>query len=206
MIGLVSVALIHVVLVWALVTGLAQNVVKAVINKVEAVNIKDKPKLPDEPPPPPPKDIDIPPYVPPPEVSIQTEAAPTITTQTTIAQPEPPRYIAPPAPPQPAPPPAPTGPTQSAIGDPRSLAVSEDDYPPSSLRAEEEGVTKVKVVIGANGRITACEVAESSGHEKLDEKSCKLTTRWRFKPALQNGTPVEQPQIRSVRWQINRNK
>ncbi len=206
MIGLGSVILIHIVLVWALVTGLAQNVVKAVINKVEAVNIKEKVKLPDEPPPPPPKDIDIPPYVPPPEVSIQSEAVPTITTQTTIPQPEPPKYIAPPAPPQAAPPAAPKGPTSAVAFDARTLAVSEDDYPPSSLRAEEEGVTKVKVTVGANGRVTACVVSEPSGHDKLDERSCKLTSRWRAKPALQDGVPVEQTLIRSVRWQINRNK
>lgn len=193
------VAVLHVLMGYLLVSGLALKAVKAIVQPLESVNIKEEAPPPDEPPPPPPKDIEIPPYVPPPEVSVAQEAAPTITTQTTVPAPEPPRYT-PPAPPAP---PAPTGPTSAAQFDPRSLAVSEDDYPPSSLRAEEEGLVKVKVTIGVNGRVTACEVAATSGFPKLDEKSCRLAmSRWRSKPALQNGTPVESSMIRLVRWQI----
>ncbi len=203
MIAIGVVALIHVGLGYAFVTGLALSAIKAVVNKVEAVNIKEKAPPPDEPPPPPPKDIEIPPYVPPPEVTVAQDApAPTITTQATVPQPEPPKFT-PPAPPRAEPAP-PTGPTQGAVFDPRSLAVSEDDYPPASLRAAEEGSTRIKVTTGVNGRVTACEVVQPSGFPRLDEKSCKLaTTRWRSKPALQNGTPVEATVIRSVKWVIN---
>jgi protein TonB len=179
--------------------------VKAVVNEVEAVNVKEEAPPPEEPPPPPPKDIEIPPYVPPPEVTIaQAPSAPTISTQSAVPQPEPPR-VAPPAP-APAPPPAPAGPTTAAAFDKNSVAPTPDDYPPASLRANEEGVSRLKVTVGLNGRIAACEVTQSSGFQRLDEAACKLVTRrGRAKPALMDGKPVEASQPLAIRWVIPKN-
>ena len=208
MIGLGAVVLIHILLGWLLVTGLAQKIVKKIIAPIEAVEIKDKAPPPDEPPPPPPKEVDIPPYVPPPDVSVQSDSPPPPTISTQTVAPPPPQAFTPPAPPraEPAPPPPVTGPTQRAApANARVFEVSEDDYPPSSLRAEEEGVTQVKVQIGANGRVEACEVQTSSNFPKLDERTCKIAqSRWRFKPALQNGTPVADTLVKRIRWQIRR--
>ena len=207
MVGLGLVALLHVMLGYAFITGLALKAIKKVIEPIEAVNVKEEKPLPEEPPPPPPKDIEIPPYVPPPEVTVQSDSPPppTITSQNVAPQPEP-RYVAPPAPPQPAAPPAPTGPTQGATpANARIFEVSEDDYPPSSLRAEEEGVTAVQVSINAQGRVDACQVTASSNFPKLDERTCKIAqSRWRFKPALTNGQPVASTLNKRIRWQINR--
>ncbi len=201
------VALLHVVLGYAFITGLALKAVKAIVNPLESVNIEEEKPPPEEPPPPPPKDIEIPPYVPPPVVTVQTDTPPppTVTTSS-VPQPTPPVFT-PPAPPAPpvAPPAPPAGPTQGAAFDARSLAVSEEDYPAASLRAEEEGVTKVRVTVGLNGRIGACEVVTPSGFPRLDEKTCKLAqSRWRSKPALNGGTPVESTVVRAVRWQIRK--
>ncbi len=207
MIGLGAVVLIHIFLGWALVTGLAQKFVKKIIAPIEAVQVKEKVVLPDEPPPPPPKDVEIPPYVPPPEVTVANDAPPPPTITTQREAPPPPTPFTPPAPrAEPAPPPpAPTGPTQKATANPRVFEVSEDDYPPSSLRAEEEGVTGVSVTIDTNGRVSACSVTTSSNFPKLDERTCKIAqSRWRFKPALQNGTPVQDTISKRIRWQINR--
>ena len=150
---------IHIFLGYALVTGLAQKFVKHIVAPLEAVQVKDKIVLPDEPPPPPPKEQEIPPYVPPPEVTVQTDSPPppTLSVQN-VAPPPPAQYTAPPAPPRAEPPPQPAGPTSHATANPRVFEVSEDDYPPSSLRAEEEGVTAVSVTIDANGRVSGCTV------------------------------------------------
>lgn len=202
MAALIGVGALHVFLGYALVTGLALKAVKAVVNEVQAVNVKDQAPPPEEPPPPPPKDIEIPPYVPPPEVTIaQSAPAPTITTQTTVAQPEPPRYVAPPAPL--APPAPPAGPTQGAQFDPRTIAPTPDDYPPASERANEEGTTRIKVTIGVTGRASACETVTSSNFARLDDAACKLVMRrLRAKPALQGGKPVEEIRQLSVKWVI----
>ena len=181
------------------------DILKKIVAPIEAVQVKDEAPPPEEPPPPPPKDLEIPPYVPPPEVSIASEPAPAIiTTQTATPAPQPPVFNppAPPAPPAAAPP---AGPTQRATANARVFEVSEDDYPPSSLRAEEEGVVAVTVNIGVSGRVEGCSVTTSSNFPKLDERTCKIAqSRWRFKPALQNGTPVPDTISKRIRWQINR--
>ncbi len=201
MIAIGIVALIHVGLGYAFITGLALKAVKAVVNKVEAVNIKEKAPPPDEPPPPPPKDIEIPPYVPPPEVSIAQDApAPTITTQTTITQPEPPRFT-PPAPPTVVAPPVakPTPATPKGRGN----NISEDDYPDASRRAEEQGVTRVLYTIAANGSVSDCQVTQSSGFPRLDDATCKIILRrFRFNPATRDGQPVPEPRPQSVKWRL----
>jgi protein TonB len=138
-------------------------------------------------------------------VTVQNDSPPppTITVQSAAPTPPAPTYIAPPAPP--APPPAPTGPTQAATANPRSLEVSEDDYPPASLRAEEEGRTVISIGISAQGKVDTCSVTTSSGFPKLDEKTCQIAQRrFRFKPALQNGTPVASTKTLPIRWQIRK--
>ncbi len=206
MIGLGIAVIIHIFLGYALITGLALKMVKHIVGPLETVNIKEEAPPPDEPPPPPPKDIEIPPFVPPPEVTVQndTPPPPTITTQNVAPPPPQPTYVAPPAPVA-APAPAPTGPTQPATANPRSLEVSEDDYPPASLRAEEEGRTVITISISAQGKVDTCAVTTSSGFPKLDEKTCQIAQRrFRFKPALQNGTPVASTKVLPIRWQIRK--
>ncbi len=196
---------IHIFLGYALITGLALKIVKHIVEPIKSVNIKDTPPPPDEPPPPPPKDVEIPPFVPPPEVTVANDAPPpTITTQSVQAPP--PQAYQPPAPPAPVAPPAPPAPvgeTRGALLDPRSTSTSEDDYPPASQRANEEGVVTVNLNINAQGRVDQCSVAQSSGFPRLDEKTCQIALRrFRGKPALQNGQAVASQKVQRVRWQI----
>lgn len=205
MYGLGVAVLIHILLGYAFVTGLALKAVKVITGPLETVNIKEEAPPPDEPPPPPPKEVEIPPYVPPPEVSIQNDAPPPpITVQTTVVPPPQPTYV-PPAPAAPVAPPAPTGPTSAAVFNARSLETSEDDYPAASLRAEEQGVVRVSLSINTQGRVDNCTVSATSGFPKLDEKTCQIALRrFRAKPALQNGTPVPSTAVKAIRWQINK--
>ena len=201
MIALGLVALLHVFLAYAFITGLALKAVKAVIQPLETIDIKDEAPPPEEPPPPPPKDIEIPPFVPPPEVSVQNDA-PTnaITTQSVTPRPEPPVYV-PPAPPQPvaAPVAAPTPATAKGRGN----TFSDDDFPDASRRAEEAGVTRVSYTIGTDGKVSACSVVQSSGFPRLDDATCKIIMRrYRFNPATRDGQPVPETKTQPVRWQL----
>jgi protein TonB len=203
--SIIAVAVLHVLLGYALISGLAIKAVKVITGPLETVNIEEQAPPPEETPPPPPKLEDIPPYVPPPDVVIETSAPPppVISTQSTIATPEPPR-VAPPAPP--APPPAPLGPTQRATPKGRlGASISTEDYPEASTRAGEEGTTAVTYVIGTDGRVQSgsCRVTQSSGFDRLDRRTCELIERrFRFNPALENGTPVAETRSQRVRWQI----
>ncbi|MDX2000088.1 MAG: energy transducer TonB, partial [Thermoanaerobaculia bacterium] len=127
---------------------------------------------------------------------------PVISTQSTIATPEPPR-VAPPAPPAPPPP---AGATQRATPKGRlGATISTEDYPEASTRAGEEGTTAVSYVIGVDGRVQqgSCKITQSSGFDRLDRRTCELIERrFRFNPALENGTPVPETRSQRVRWQI----
>ena len=199
MVSLGIVALLHVGLGYAFITGLALKAVKAIVAPLETVNVKEDLPPPEEPPPPPPKDIEIPPFVPPPEVFVASEAAPTITTQTTVPQVEPPRYVAPPTVVQEAPKAAPTPATAKGRGN----AFSDDDFPDASRRAEEAGVTRVSYVIGTDGKVESCTVTQSSGFPRLDDATCKIIQRrFRFNPATREGQPISETKTQPVRWQL----
>lgn len=107
--GLVVVVGLHVVLGYALVSGLARDIVKVIKKPLDAAVIQEV-KLP-PPPPPPPKVVKLeapklktpppPAYVPPPEVTPTVAPPPVIAAASPTPPPAP--VIAPPAPPAPAP-------------------------------------------------------------------------------------------------------
>ncbi len=210
-VAIIIVALIHVALGYALITGLAYSAVKQMVERVTTVDIEEPP--PEEELPPPPEEIPDtapPPIVaPPPPINI-SPAPPTVQTQPTIPPPAPPaRFVPPPAPPgpPPAPPPPPAPRVQPKAAAPRGNPGSwanTNDYPSRALREEREGVTRFSVSIGADGRVTSCQITGSSGHNDLDSTTCNLIQRRaRFTPATDgNGQPTTGSWSSAVRWEI----
>jgi protein TonB len=199
-IGLVL--LLHAVIGYAFVTGLAYNVIKKAAQDLKVIDIQDQPPPPEQKPPPPPPEqkFEPPPIVAPPPI-VQ---APVVSAPTVITAPAPPVVITPAAPPAPPPPPAPViSKAAGPKGDPAAW-FSTDDYPPGALRDQREGVTKIAYVINEQGRIDSCNVTGSSGSPDLDDTSCRLMLRrGRFSPALdQSGKPIKSSGTRNVRWQI----
>ncbi len=206
--SIVIVALLHALLGYAFVTGLAFNVVKQVAQDLKTFDVIEEPPPPEEEPPPPvetPQQVMPPPVVaPPPIVRINTPA-PVIQTVRTA----PPPVITPravPAPPAPVvAPPAPPVKAQDA----RAKAnlgsyVSNDDYPPAALRSEEEGTTGFRLSIGTNGRVTDCVVTSPSGSSSLDATTCRLMrSRARFTPAKDSaGNPTTDTHTNRITWRI----
>ena len=209
-VAIVIVALIHAALGYAFVTGLAYQYVKKAQEKLNTFDVEPPPPPPppDEPPPPPPDQPNLPPpptsvVVPPPIVNTPVQAPPMQTT--TVIPPSQP--IAPPAPPAPPSPPAPPAPVinkaAGAKGNPAEW-VSTDDYPPSSLRAQEEGTSAIAWDINAAGRVENCRTTQSSGSAALDRAACAaITRRGRYSPALdQAGNPIRSSSSRRVTWRI----
>ncbi len=201
--ALIVVALLHVVLGYALVTGLAFEAYKKVVQRVTTIDVKDEIK---KEPPPPPKKPDTPPppiVAPPPPINVSIAPPPiqTVITPPPPAPPPPP-VLAPPAPPAPpAPRFAPKGPQpKGRSGD----WANPNDYPSRALREEKEGTTRFHVSVGADGRVTSCEVTGSSGTPELDSATCSLISRRaRFTPATDGeGQPTAGNWSSSVRWQI----
>ena len=201
-IALVVVALLHILLGYGLVTGLAFEAVKKVAQRVTTIDIKEEEKEPELPPPPPPKDTPPPPVVaPPPPIRLST-APPEVQ----AAREAPVISIPPPtAPPPPAPPPPPkfTPKAPQPRNSPGSWATS-DDYPTKAMREDRSGSTGFTVTVDTEGKVASCQVTRSSGHADLDDATCKLVTRRaRFKPATDGeGNPTTGSYSNSVRWQI----
>ena len=182
-------------LMYAIVTGLAYDVIKKTAENLKVVDVEQPPPPPKEPPPPP-KDmpkVPPPPVTPPPLVQIQTPTPPPIQT---VTAPPPPVYIPPVVaapPPPPAPPPAPRK-TQSASpsrGDVRS-SFSNDDYPASAIAAGAQGTAQARLTIGTDGRVVSCDLIRSTGNGALDSTTCNiLRRRVKFTPARDsNGNPT----------------
>lgn len=94
-VGIAAVVILHILVVWALVSGLARKVVEVVKGPIEVKVIEEIIKKPPPPPevvPPPPKvQAPPPPFIPPPEINIAPPptTAPTITAVTKDAPPGP---------------------------------------------------------------------------------------------------------------------
>jgi protein TonB len=181
-------------LLYAIITGLAYDVVKKAAENLKVIDVEQQPPPPEQPPPPP-KDmpkLPPPPVTPPPLVQVNTPPPPTITTVT--APPSPPvipPVIAAPPPPPPPPPPHKTVSAQSAKGDLRSL-FSSDDYPASAAAENATGTAVARLSIGPDGRVTACDLIRSTGNSALDSATCSiLRRRAKFTPARDsNGNPT----------------
>jgi protein TonB len=82
--------------------------------------------------------------------------------------------------------------------------VTTDDYPPSALRAGQQGRTSFRLEVGTDGRATACSITQSSGWPELDQTTCRiLMHKARFTAALDaGGKPTTAFYANSVLWQI----
>ena len=198
--ALVIVALIHVVIGYALISGLAYQGLKAVVKKVTTVDVKEeKPK---EPPPPPPKQDTPPPPIVAPPPKMVLSAPPPITVVPEAPPPPPQIILAPPA----APPPPPS---QARGAKPKGqgqwAARIQDNYPSDALRMEKEGRVGVRVSIGPDGRVTSCSVTSSSGTASLDRAACDGMQRYaRYDPALNDaGQPTEGSASTAIVYKLN---
>lgn len=194
-------------LLYAIVTGLAYNVIKKTATDLKTFDVEQQPPPP-EPPPPPPKDmpkVPPPPMQPPPLVRVNTPPPPTIqTVQSVNIPPQAPPVFSPPMPPPPpSPPPAPRQ-TQ-----PRSLTgslqglISSDDYPPSAQDNNETGTVNVELTVGPSGRVTGCS-ASGSASSTLRTTTCRLlTARARYSPAQDaNGNPISATTSATITWRL----
>jgi len=195
---------LHLLLGWALVTGLAQRMIEVIKAPIETKIIEEVKPPPPPPPenlPPPPKFAPPPPsFVPPPEVNVNPPPTPApVITTTTVAPPPAPVTIAPPPPPPAPAPVAPPAPprvaARPAIANVKDCAPTGDDYPAAARRAEATGTTKVKFTVGADGKLANVEVVRSAGpsreHKMLDRVAVAKLSECRFQAGRDtSGKPV----------------
>jgi protein TonB len=179
--GIVAVAIIgvHILMFWALASGLAQKVVTVLAENIEA-DIVDEVKDDEPPPPPPPPEMERPPVeVPPPEVAIDLPMETTTTAIQDVTD----------KPPPPAPPPPPR--VAGTAAKMKSAADPDQFYPPGAKRREEQGSPVVQACVGPNGRLVREPVVtETSGFPELDGAAIKVAKANRYSPATEGGTAL----------------
>lgn len=99
-------------------------------------------------------------------------------------------------------PPAPAPVLTGAEIDPLYAAGFQPDYPGSELRQGTEGIVKVRVLIGVDGRIKAVEPLASPTPGLFDATRRHALGKWRFRPATRDGVPVESWKVMTVRFEI----
>lgn len=186
-VGLLAAVLLQAGFVYALVNGLAATIISKLPDELK-VAVEQEKAIPKPPPPPPPQvDIPPPPVAPPPDINIQIEApAPSITVSN-----------------KPPPPPAPV--VHQSVSSPVSIGrphTCTQNYPQMSVKLGEEGTTMISFHIMTDGSVTNVTVAKSSGSSRLDEAAVSCAGRWHYKPATQDGNPVETPWQANVQWKL----
>jgi protein TonB len=182
-IGVGFVVLMHVLLVYALLTGLGRAIVEVVKKPLTATIIEEL-KLPPPPPPPPKKIVEAPKvappvqtYVPPPDVPVPTTTTAPAISATTAAPPTEPHVIqAPVVVAPPAPPPKPAirrGVTRIAGDNP--------EYPRAAAR---EGISKGRVVARLNidekGNVTEVTIFSADPPRVFDRAVINALRDWKF--------------------------
>ena len=201
--AIIIVVVLQFALGYAIVTGLAYNVIKKTVQDLKTFNVEEQPPPP-EPPPPPPKDMpDVPPppVTPPPLVRMQAPPPPIVMQEAPPPPVIPPVAVAPPPPPAP-PPPRKTQSATSARGDLRTL-FSPDDYPASAQAAGAQGTAQAQLTVSPDGRVTGCTLTRSTGNSALDAATCSiLRRRAKFVPARDsNGNAVSDTvSTPPIRW------
>jgi protein TonB len=189
--AIIMVVIIQFGLGYAIVTGLAYNVIKKTVQDLKTFDVEEQPPPPEEPPPPP-KDmpkVPPPPTIPPPLVRMESPPPPIQVVESPAPPVIPPVIQAPPPPP--APPPPRKVQSASARGDVRSI-FSTDDYPASALASGAQGTAQAQLTIGPDGRVQGCNLVRSTGNGALDQATCNiLRRRAKFTPARDsNGNPT----------------
>ena len=188
LLGFAVVVLLHVGLIYALVTGLGTNIVEVIKAPIETKIIEEvKPPPPDVPPPPPPPKLAAPPppYIPPPEIQIAQPPPPTpVATVATVAPP------APQAPPV-ARVTAPSVPDSEVSA--RPISGGQPTFPPRMLDQGREGHVDVTCDVGADGSTSNCVVTGVTGGQSFADSALAWVKTARYKPAIRNGVAIAEP-------------
>jgi len=174
--SIAMVVALHLLLGYALVTGLARKVVEVIKQPLETKIIEElKKPPPDAPPPPPPKlNTPPPPFIPPPEINIQApvQQAPTITTVTTEKPVAPPPKVEAPAP----------KPALPAIRKEYKASYRvEPSYPRQAISAGITGRVVAWVQVAPDGTVKEVSIRESS-NRLFDREVIRALSQWKFNP------------------------
>lgn len=191
--AILTILLVHVVAFYALV-------------KFDVIHVAPKPKvlvvdLIAEPPAPPTEK-------PKPEPVVVEKVQPAVITPAPVVQ-----TLAPPPPPisvTTAPPPVkpvvqappPSGPVTVGNLDERLIDYQLPKFPRESRIKKEQGTLVVRLLIGTDGHVVEATIAESCGFTRLDQAFLQAVKKWRWRPLMRDGQPVEMRATMPFTWAL----
>lgn len=93
--------------------------------------------------------------------------------------------------------------TKPAIDARYSQSNPKPEYPTMARRLGQQGTVTLEITVGSEGKAKKVRVAQSSGHQSLDEAAAAAISKWRFVPATINGEPVEQTLLTRWTYKLN---
>ncbi len=83
---------------------------------------------------------------------------------------------------------------------------SYQNYPPKAIQRGEYGIVSILLHVSVDGRVTGCDITETSGSEALDTGTCALFgRRARFTPAKDvAGAPIQGEYREAIAWGIEK--
>ena len=195
-IGLLSVVVLHVLLVWGLVNGLARRAIELLPTPIETKIIEEKRPPPTTAPPPTPE-FEPPPLatIPAPEIVIE-QPPPPVTQAITQVAPTPR-----PAPPPPRVEPAPAPPVRIPAKVEKE-GCPEPSYPKYARDFGITGTSEVKVIVGPDNKVKDAMVTMSSGSDVLDRAALAAFKRCKFTAEIVNGVPRETSFRQQYKWEL----
>jgi len=187
LVGITVVILFHLLVVWALVSGLAKKVVDVVRAPIETKVIEEIKKPPPPPevvvPPPPKLEAPPPPFIPPPEIQIATPPPPQPTiTATTPTPPPAPVAIAPTPPPAAPAPPAPPAPATASAGvvcSNYASVMGDVAFPRDAQRQGiERGEATIQFTLTASGEVKDIKAIRST-HQIFARNSIRIVSEYK---------------------------
>lgn len=162
---------------------------KPLVVTMELLPASPPPEVAPETPPPPPAAPVL--TAPPPIVRVPAPAPVLAAAEPLELPPQPVAITAPSlAPSAPAAPPAPAVAPIDGDLSLNMLDATPPRYPVDSRRKREEGVVRLSVLVGSDGRVADVDVASSSGSDRLDKAALAAVRRWRWSPLKRGGVAL----------------
>jgi protein TonB len=77
-------------------------------------------------------------------------------------------------------------------------------YPRKAKLAKLEGYVKLEIVIRPDGTVSTAKVVDSNPKRLFDKSAKDAILRWKFKPKVENGQPVQQKAIQVLEFKLSK--
>jgi protein TonB len=90
----------------------------------------------------------------------------------------------------------------AAAFDPRYRDALQPPYPAAEQRRDREGSVRVRVLIGADGRVKEIVRLSATSDAFWEATRRQALSRWRFRPASEDGRPIESSMTLTVNFEL----